>query len=157
MFIVINSTFLQTNRVTARIDSLNNTYLFLDLSAAFDIVNISLLIKRLKIIGLPSDLIRLIRVWLENRSYYVSINGENPFFSQNVQRGSKYRTSPVFKWQKVVLSLNSRIQEEQHVDSTCTMRADRQTITETNKQNKFRSQIHKMSTKLNNRLFGPDG
>ena len=47
----------------------------LDLSAAFDIVNVDLLVRRLKIIGLPDDVVALIRVWLENRSYYVSING----------------------------------------------------------------------------------
>ena len=40
----------------------------LDLSAAFDVVNIDLLIKRLKIIGLPEDVVSLIRVWLTNRS-----------------------------------------------------------------------------------------
>ena len=49
----------------------------LDLSSAFDIVNVNLLIKRLKIIGLPSDVIDLIKVWLNNRSYYVSVDGEN--------------------------------------------------------------------------------
>ena len=49
----------------------------LDLSSAFDLVNVSLLLKRLKIIGLPEDIIKLIKAWLENRSFYVSINGEN--------------------------------------------------------------------------------
>ena len=49
----------------------------LDLSAAFDVVNIELLIKRLKIAGFPMDVIDLIKVWLEKRFYYVSINGEN--------------------------------------------------------------------------------
>ena len=34
----------------------------LDLSAAFDVVNIALLVKRLSIVGLPDDLIRLINV-----------------------------------------------------------------------------------------------
>ena len=33
----------------------------LDLSAAFDVVNTALLLKRLKIIGLPEDVIRLIK------------------------------------------------------------------------------------------------
>jgi hypothetical protein len=36
----------------------------IDLSAAFDLVNTNLLIKRLKIIGLPQDVIRLIKLWL---------------------------------------------------------------------------------------------
>ena len=49
----------------------------LDLSSAFDIVNVKLLLKRLRIIGLPSDVVDLIRVWLENRSFYVSIDGKN--------------------------------------------------------------------------------
>ena len=49
----------------------------LDLSSAFDLVNVELLIKRLRIIGLPDDVVELIKAWLMNRSYYVSIDGEN--------------------------------------------------------------------------------
>ena len=49
----------------------------LDLSAAFDVVNIRLLIKRLKIMGLPEDVIELIKVWLTNRSFYVSVDNNN--------------------------------------------------------------------------------
>ena len=49
----------------------------LDLSAAFDMVNIDLLLKRMKIMGLPDDLLDLISVWLRERTYYVCINGEN--------------------------------------------------------------------------------
>lgn len=49
----------------------------IDLSAAFDLVNTKLLVKRLKIIGLPSDIVRLIELWLGHRSFYVSINGTN--------------------------------------------------------------------------------
>ena len=49
----------------------------LDLSAAFDMVNIKLLIRRLKILGIPGDVIDLIKVWLEGRSFYVSIDGRN--------------------------------------------------------------------------------
>ena len=49
----------------------------LDLSAAFDMVNIDLLLKRMSIIGLPDDLIGLIRIWLKERTYYVSLNGKN--------------------------------------------------------------------------------
>ena len=47
----------------------------LDLSAAFDLVNVNLLIKRLRIIGLPMDLIKLIEVWLTGREFYVELNG----------------------------------------------------------------------------------
>jgi hypothetical protein len=49
----------------------------LDLSFAFDVVNIELLLKRLKIIGIPKDVIDLISVWLSNTSFYVSIDGLN--------------------------------------------------------------------------------
>ena len=47
----------------------------LDLSAAFDLVNVNLLIKGLKIIGLPKYLIKLIEIWLIDRKFYVEING----------------------------------------------------------------------------------
>jgi hypothetical protein len=36
----------------------------LDLSAAFDIVNLDFLLKRLTITGLTSDIIKLIKIWL---------------------------------------------------------------------------------------------
>ena len=36
----------------------------IDLSAAFDVVDVGLLIKRLVILGLPSDVVRLIEIWL---------------------------------------------------------------------------------------------
>ena len=49
----------------------------IDLSAAFDLVNTNLLIKQLQIIGLPTDVVRLIKLWLTDRSFYISINGEN--------------------------------------------------------------------------------
>ena len=52
----------------------------IDLSAAFDAVNIDLLIKRLEIIGLPDDIVGLIKLWLENRLFYVEINGLNSLF-----------------------------------------------------------------------------
>ena len=47
----------------------------LDLSAAFDLVNIELLLKRLRILGLPKDLIKLIQIWLTDRKFYVEIDG----------------------------------------------------------------------------------
>ena len=46
----------------------------LDLSMAFDLVNTELLIRRLKIMGLPDDLTSLIREWLVDRSFFVQIN-----------------------------------------------------------------------------------
>ena len=51
----------------------------LDLSAAFDVVNIELLLKRLRIIGLPDDIVALISNWLTERYYYVSIDGDNSY------------------------------------------------------------------------------
>jgi hypothetical protein len=39
----------------------------LDLSAAFDLVNVELLISRLRVIGLPRDVVRLIKIWLTDR------------------------------------------------------------------------------------------
>jgi hypothetical protein len=51
----------------------------LDLSAAFDVVNVDLLLKRMKIIGLPDDITQLVENWLSERYFYVSINGNNSF------------------------------------------------------------------------------
>ena len=47
----------------------------LDLSAAFDIVNVQLLLKRFKILGMPTDLINLIEVWLTECKFYVEVDG----------------------------------------------------------------------------------
>ena len=49
----------------------------LELSAAFDIVNTKLLIKRLRIVGLPEDVISLVELWLSDHSYYVTVNSIN--------------------------------------------------------------------------------
>ena len=54
----------------------------LDLSAAFDMVNTNLLIKRLKIVGIPSDVVDLIKIWLSDRSFYVNIDGRNSILSE---------------------------------------------------------------------------
>ena len=43
------------------------------------IVNITLLLKRLKIIGLPADIIRLISIWLNGRLCYVEIKNQNSY------------------------------------------------------------------------------
>ena len=37
----------------------------LDLSSAFDVVNINLLLKRMRIVGLPEDVIELVQIWLQ--------------------------------------------------------------------------------------------
>ena len=49
----------------------------LDLSAAFDLINVDLLIKRLRLIGLPRDLINLVKTWLKEREFYVQVNGHS--------------------------------------------------------------------------------
>jgi hypothetical protein len=48
----------------------------MDLSVAFDVVNVKLLLKRLKILGLQNDVMELIRGWLTDRFYYVGVNGK---------------------------------------------------------------------------------
>ena len=45
----------------------------LDLSAVFDLVNVELLITRLKVMGLPLDLTKLIKEWLTDRKSYVQV------------------------------------------------------------------------------------
>ena len=42
----------------------------IDLSAAFDVVNIDLLMVRLRIIGLPDDVLGFIHVWLKDRFFF---------------------------------------------------------------------------------------
>ena len=44
-----------------------------DLSAAFEVVNIDLLLVRLRLIGLPVDLVGLIEVWLRDQYFYVNV------------------------------------------------------------------------------------
>jgi hypothetical protein len=45
----------------------------LDLSLAFDMVNVDMLIKRLKRISLPCEIKDLIKVWLKGKSFFISI------------------------------------------------------------------------------------
>ena len=51
----------------------------LDLSSAFDVVNVDLLLIRLKVMGLPHDIITLLSEWLKTRYFYVSIGGESSY------------------------------------------------------------------------------
>ena len=55
----------------------------IDLSAAFDVVNVKLLLKRLHIIGLPNDIIKLIEIWLKNRMFYVDIDGISSYLKSS--------------------------------------------------------------------------
>ena len=52
----------------------------MDLSAAFDVVNIELLLTRLRILGLPADVVALIEIWLKNRLFYVQVSDLNSNF-----------------------------------------------------------------------------
>ena len=44
----------------------------IDLISAFDVVDIVLLIKTLKIVGLPDNLVTLVEIWLKGKYFYVS-------------------------------------------------------------------------------------
>ena len=55
--------------------------LSVDVSAAFDVVIIKLLLKQLKIIDLPMNLAELIQVWFTEQKYYVTVNGVCLMFS----------------------------------------------------------------------------
>jgi hypothetical protein len=46
----------------------------LDLSAAFDVVNVDLLIARLSILGLPTDWMSLLESWLRDRAAFVEVS-----------------------------------------------------------------------------------
>ena len=54
----------------------------LDLSSAFDVVNVELLIRRLQIVGLPSDIVSLVSEWLTTRYFFVSVDGESSYVHQ---------------------------------------------------------------------------
>ena len=51
----------------------------LNLNSAFDVVNEELLNKRLRILGLPSDMMSLISEWLKTRYFYVGLYIENSY------------------------------------------------------------------------------
>ena len=55
----------------------------LDLSAAFDLVNLDLLLGRMRRIGIPEDIIQLLEVWLRRRYFYVEANGSNSEIIEN--------------------------------------------------------------------------
>jgi hypothetical protein len=59
----------------------------LDLSAAFDVVNINLLIKRLTTLGLPSDWVELLETWLRNRAAFVEV-GEDRSMLYDINIGT---------------------------------------------------------------------
>ena len=73
-----NSASLMLQSVLARALDENNFALMasIDLSSAFDVVNVGLLLKRLRLLGLPDDIISLVGNWLSLRYYYVSVGGK---------------------------------------------------------------------------------
>ena len=85
----------------------------LDLSSAFNVVNVQLLIKRLKIIGIPNDIISLVDEWLTTRYFYVNIGGESLYIKNigmGMVQGSILGTilyaifvSPLFDFAKMTL------------------------------------------------------
>ena len=86
------------NIIAQALDEDNNAIMAsIDLTAAFDMVNVDLLLKRMSIIGLLRDLIDLVSIWLKERSFYVTINGENStLYSQsNCQARSCWLTSTI--------------------------------------------------------------
>lgn len=60
------------NRIASDLDEGKSVaVLSLDLSSAFDVVDIETLIKRLQVMGLPINIINQIKKWLSNRSAYI--------------------------------------------------------------------------------------
>ena len=56
----------------------------LDLSAAFDVVNVELLLKRLEIMGMPEDVVSLLESWLQERLCYVEVRSScSQFYHSN--------------------------------------------------------------------------
>ncbi len=49
-----------------------------DLTAAFDLVDVELLTKGLYAAGLPRDVMKLTKLWLLGRSFFVSADAETP-------------------------------------------------------------------------------
>ena len=77
-----NSAGLQLQSVLARALDDGNISLMasLDLSSAFDVVNVRLLLKRMRLLGLPEDIVSLCGNWLSNRFFYVNCDGGNSIF-----------------------------------------------------------------------------
>ena len=51
-----------------------------DLSAAFDVVDHDLLIKRMQTLNLPTKIINLLNAWLKDRNMYVTVNDSSSIF-----------------------------------------------------------------------------
>ena len=64
------------------------TLVSLDLSAAFDVVNIDLLLARLMILGLPDNILSLVEIWLKKAVLCSSIRSHLKF------QWNKFRNNP---------------------------------------------------------------
>ena len=72
------------SEIARELDSDNFTAMSsLDLSAAFDLVNLDLLLIRMKKMGIPKDIIELLEIWLRDRFFYVEANGSNSRVIEN--------------------------------------------------------------------------
>ena len=65
----------------------------LDLSAAFDVVNIELLLNILLMIDLMPDVIQLISIWLTSRYFHLSLDGNNCFVYRYGSNGGMIQDS----------------------------------------------------------------
>ena len=59
----------------------------LDLSAAFDVVNRPLLMRRMRVMGIPEVVILLIQDWLTDRMAYCEVGGKNSLM-QMIEEGT---------------------------------------------------------------------
>ena len=70
------TTALNIQSIISRAIDENNFYVLasLDLSAAFDLVNRNLLFKRMELMGIPNDILMLLKDWLNDRLFYIDDN-----------------------------------------------------------------------------------
>lgn len=66
---------LQANIAESMDDNCYVAVASLDLSAAFDVINTELLMKRLEKIGIPGDILKILESWLTDRTAYVEVSG----------------------------------------------------------------------------------
>ena len=72
------------SKISDKLD--NNEYVAVtsfDMSAAFDVVNRELLIKRMKLAGIPLDIVEILQAWFKDRTFFVEINGHKSKLKQN--------------------------------------------------------------------------
>ena len=67
---------------------------------AFDLVNTDLLIKRLRVMGFPNDLINLIREWLVGRSFYVQVGEDHSAMFDSDVGMCGFTSITLFTWFK---------------------------------------------------------